>query len=37
LILPLSDATFKAIENLESEATAQGSEFVSLSSIFQNE
>ncbi|MBP5247459.1 MAG: divergent polysaccharide deacetylase family protein [Fibrobacter sp.] len=37
LILPLSDASFKAIENLEADAAAQGSEFVSLSNIFQNE
>ena len=37
LILPLSNATFKAIENLEADALAQGTEFVSLSNIFQKE
>jgi hypothetical protein len=37
LILPISSATFKAIENLEADATAQGTEFVSLSNIFQTE
>ena len=37
LILPISNASFKAIKNLEADATAQGTEFVSLSNIFQTE
>lgn len=37
LMLPLCAETFKAIENLEADAMEQGSEFISLSHIFQKE